>query len=171
MAVAWNWHSASVRSLARQIASGSFHQRRPFCQLRLRFCRAVVLMRSHDRLMSFELRDPWTTPIDGQIGWLQPRMNASPEPRRIACMPRRYAWMRVACGSWKRPPCMAPQKFASNLKYVQPHFSRIVRRSEEHTSELQSQSNLVCRLLLEKKKKKTIIRENIRRKNRVRTHS
>src|SRR2546427_2549800 len=29
-----------------------------------------------------------------------------------------------------------------------------VYRSEEHTSELQSQSNLVCRLLLEKKKKK-----------------
>src|SRR2546430_5875647 len=27
------------------------------------------------------------------------------------------------------------------------------RRSEEHTSELQSQSNLVCRLLLEKKKR------------------
>src|SRR2546430_8601307 len=30
---------------------------------------------------------------------------------------------------------------------------RILERSEEHTSELQSQSNLVCRLLLEKKKK------------------
>src|SRR5438270_6688832 len=30
------------------------------------------------------------------------------------------------------------------------------RRSEEHTSELQSQSNLVCRLLLEKKNKTTI---------------
>src|SRR2546430_10798472 len=30
--------------------------------------------------------------------------------------------------------------------------SRCVKRSEEHTSELQSQSNLVCRLLLEKKK-------------------
>src|SRR2546430_4121962 len=28
-----------------------------------------------------------------------------------------------------------------------------IERSEEHTSELQSQSNLVCRLLLEKKKK------------------
>src|SRR5688572_31516853 len=28
-----------------------------------------------------------------------------------------------------------------------------IHRSEEHTSELQSQSNLVCRLLLEKKKK------------------
>src|SRR2546430_8392219 len=30
------------------------------------------------------------------------------------------------------------------------------KRSEEHTSELQSQSNLVCRLLLEKKKKKNL---------------
>src|SRR2546430_5640978 len=33
--------------------------------------------------------------------------------------------------------------------------SRNCRRSEEHTSELQSQSNLVCRLLLGKKNKKT----------------
>src|SRR5688572_11778629 len=32
------------------------------------------------------------------------------------------------------------------------HHARLRRRSEEHTSELQSQSNLVCRLLLEKKK-------------------
>src|SRR2546430_8545001 len=37
----------------------------------------------------------------------------------------------------------------------QPLFAldEITERSEEHTSELQSQSNLVCRLLLEKKKK------------------
>src|SRR3989475_8324468 len=34
---------------------------------------------------------------------------------------------------------------------LQPHRSETFR-SEEHTSELQSQSNLVCRLLLEKKK-------------------
>src|SRR5688572_32398860 len=33
-----------------------------------------------------------------------------------------------------------------------PRRRRPLRRSEEHTSELQSQSNLVCRLLLEKKK-------------------
>src|SRR5205807_10615186 len=32
--------------------------------------------------------------------------------------------------------------------------ARVGRRSEEHTSELQSPCNLVCRLLLEKKKKK-----------------
>src|SRR5688572_31957470 len=36
-------------------------------------------------------------------------------------------------------------------------------RSEEHTSELQSQSNLVCRLLLEKKKKKKIKKQNNKR--------
>src|SRR2546430_11317593 len=35
-----------------------------------------------------------------------------------------------------------------------PEEAMFVDRSEEHTSELQSQSNLVCRLLLEKKKKK-----------------
>src|SRR2546427_4359591 len=36
-------------------------------------------------------------------------------------------------------------------------------RSEEHTSELQSQSNLVCRLLLEKKKKKDLNKSHHRR--------
>src|SRR2546430_12817708 len=35
-------------------------------------------------------------------------------------------------------------------------------RSEEHTSELQSQSNLVCRLLLEKKKNKRRVRTDTR---------
>src|SRR5688572_32248916 len=38
-----------------------------------------------------------------------------------------------------------------------------VARSEEHTSELQSQSNLVCRLLLEKKKKRQKIQPSQRR--------
>src|SRR2546430_11266692 len=38
---------------------------------------------------------------------------------------------------------------------VEQNVERTLReRSEEHTSELQSQSNLVCRLLLEKKKNK-----------------
>src|SRR2546430_15469753 len=35
-----------------------------------------------------------------------------------------------------------------------PALTSSLMRSEEHTSELQSQSNLVCRLLLEKKKTK-----------------
>src|SRR2546430_12654734 len=38
-----------------------------------------------------------------------------------------------------------------------------LKRSEEHTSELQSQSNLVCRLLLEKKKNATSIAAMITR--------
>src|SRR2546426_9079648 len=46
---------------------------------------------------------------------------------------------RRECVLWPGRPCGRPQP---------------VRRSEEHTSELQSPCNLVCRLLLEKKKKK-----------------
>src|SRR5688572_32138689 len=41
----------------------------------------------------------------------------------------------------------------SSRKGAGIEFGRKEPRSEEHTSELQSQSNLVCRLLLEKKKK------------------
>src|SRR2546427_162562 len=42
--------------------------------------------------------------------------------------------------------------FMTSPLRIAPFFD--ANRSEEHTSELQSQSNLVCRLLLEKKKKK-----------------
>src|SRR2546430_9339178 len=42
---------------------------------------------------------------------------------------------------------------ASRARAIPPLHVVRGRRSEEHTSELQSQSNLVCRLLLEKKKK------------------
>src|SRR2546430_7138497 len=38
------------------------------------------------------------------------------------------------------------------LRNLGKPFEQVESRSEEHTSELQSQSNLVCRLLLEKKK-------------------
>src|SRR5688572_31772058 len=51
-------------------------------------------------------------------------------------------------------PAAPERNRASNVRF-DPSERRVVRlRSEEHTSELQSQSNLVCRLLLEKKKKK-----------------
>src|SRR2546430_6214555 len=52
---------------------------------------------------------------------------------------------RLAVGSL---PAQNPEAEA-----VQVHGMGHRDRSEEHTSELQSQSNLVCRLLLEKKKK------------------
>src|SRR5207302_3399628 len=46
----------------------------------------------------------------------------------------------------QRPPVHAP--FAQ----VEPNCRLLLLRSEEHTSELQSRENLVCRLLLEKEK-------------------
>src|SRR5256886_3032948 len=45
-------------------------------------------------------------------------------------------------------------KDGAHRKILLPEIPR--QRSEEHTSELQSQSNLVCRLLLEKKKTKAL---------------
>src|SRR5688572_31882138 len=62
------------------------------------------------------------------------------------------------CGSVRLPPLGD-----GNIVALSTMVARLVvlallmaaaSRSEEHTSELQSQSNLVCRLLLEKKKKK-----------------
>src|SRR2546430_10880757 len=48
----------------------------------------------------------------------------------------------------------AKAKEAEAAKALVKFLSSALARSEEHTSELQSQSNLVCRLLLEKKKRK-----------------
>src|SRR2546430_12616636 len=50
-----------------------------------------------------------------------------------------------------RPACR-PDAQAGLRRAGGGHDQRAATRSEEHTSELQSQSNLVCRLLLEKKK-------------------
>src|SRR2546427_6931978 len=49
-----------------------------------------------------------------------------------------------------------PKDRGCNCNALHIHSRSFCSRSEEHTSELQSQSNLVCRLLLEKKKKKTM---------------
>src|SRR5690242_20904982 len=54
------------------------------------------------------------------------------------------------CARW-RPPADAPAAPARSA--TTPATSPPGSRSEEHTSELQSHVNLVCRLLLEKKKK------------------
>src|SRR5947207_7540340 len=51
----------------------------------------------------------------------------------------------------------AKEEIARELGLDQPIPSSRAIRSEEHTSELQSHSDLVCRLLLEKKKTKTIM--------------
>src|SRR5207302_10122300 len=50
-----------------------------------------------------------------------------------------------------------PDTFVAGMMHLQPHPLKKVSgtRSEEHTSELQSRENLVCRLLLEKKNNTT----------------
>ena len=51
---------------------------------------------------------------------------------------------------WKPP---VPDEIADWQPMTIPDYDSLRIRSEEHTSELQSLTNLVCRLLLEKKKK------------------
>src|SRR5260370_17562076 len=64
---------------------------------------------------------------------------------------------RVAPRTWQRRLCVQPRAWrpAANPPEHVAMLARLLgkRRSEEHTSELQSHLNLVCRLLLEKKKK------------------
>src|SRR5436309_10814026 len=60
---------------------------------------------------------------------------------------------RARCGSPPRLVYSSIEASAANERDA-PRPSRTRTRSEEHTSELQSRENLVCRLLLEKKKKK-----------------
>src|SRR5688572_32324769 len=53
--------------------------------------------------------------------------------------------------SWPHRPWLLPRFLRLDRRSQEPGEQPRAVRSEEHTSELQSQSNLVCRLLLEKK--------------------
>src|SRR2546427_3757650 len=59
-----------------------------------------------------------------------------------------FALLAIALLLW-----ITLRRISDVLLTLVPLLVAAVVRSEEHTSELQSQSNLVCRLLLEKKKK------------------
>src|SRR5205085_9170726 len=56
--------------------------------------------------------------------------------------------LNEAVGDWERGTSKDYRDYDKSMR-------RLRSRSEEHTSELQSQAKLVCRLLLEKKKKET----------------
>src|SRR5207302_5629015 len=78
--------------------------------------------------------------------------------------------LHLSGGNWRQIKMSARQVFATDQQFAikvksrkrelliccEYLPSRHFYRSEEHTSELQSRENLVCRLLLEKKKKKKI---------------
>src|SRR2546430_3774763 len=77
----------------------------------------------------------------------------SPDPSGDPALPPTVASTsaRSRPSPWRSESRDAP--VCSSVPQV-PNQAEATRRSEEHTSELQSQSNLVCRLLLEKKKNK-----------------
>src|SRR5690349_23853022 len=82
---------------------------------------------------------PYTTLFRSAGACAPGRISSASRVRRSALCPWRASRRRSTCGS-------------ANA------------RSEEHTSELQSRRDLVCRLLLEKKKKKKIKREKMNQK-------
>src|SRR3989454_5631387 len=75
---------------------------------------------------------------------------------RARCGPRRTGSRRERRGGEVPAPARAVDRQADPLRGERergrPRLGRREVRSEEHTSELQSPCNLVCRLLLEKKK-------------------
>src|SRR2546430_8603415 len=86
---------------------------------------------------------PYTTLFRSSLtGWIAPSMGGE----RVGTCGSPYQHGSSSC--W--PTSSASTSGVSDLSTC----SRF--RSEEHTSELQSQSNLVCRLLLEKKKTHTL---------------
>src|SRR5438132_6618891 len=94
---------------------------------------------------AFSFRAPWAPARASQARGLWGYFATSCWPRaswpaRSLSKPFRVIWI------WSRSASDAPAAFCSAS-------ARLVLRSEEHTSELQSHSDLVCRLLLEKKKK------------------
>src|SRR5579864_8756439 len=76
----------------------------------------------------------WASCIHCSTGWPKP------------IEPRCWSMICAACG--RAPASCSPCKLT-----CEPISQATKPRSEEHTSELQSHVNLVCRLLLEKKKK------------------
>src|SRR2546430_12688794 len=72
-----------------------------------------------------------------------PGPNDSERPGSVLVFPK------FRPGLFRTVPPLPRNTFEISVTCPQDDFAR----SEEHTSELQSQSNLVCRLLLEKKKK------------------
>src|SRR2546426_7291824 len=77
-----------------------------------------------------------------RLGSMSPKPSEKRQVVRFAFYKLDNAWRRLS----------AERQASSKLEFGET-IERFAGRSEEHTSELQSPCNLVCRLLLEKKKK------------------
>src|SRR5688500_19116860 len=88
-----------------------------------------------------------------QGDWSSDVCSSDLDPGRFPGVPRSrksLSGLRDARGRIASTP-----PFGGSILQVSPQEEQRLARSEEHTSELQSPCNLVCRLLLEKKKQKT----------------
>src|SRR5256885_10219519 len=85
---------------------------------------------------------PYTTLFRSQDG--NEQVHSSRIAHSAASKRRLTAYGRVVAG----------QRFAQRRRVKAARIGRREQRSEEHTSELQSPCNLVCRLLLEKKNRR-----------------
>src|SRR5256886_12587952 len=94
----------------------------------------LLSRRATSRSASSRFRYPPSAPSSGEPVQPAQRRSSTRRPR-----------------SKRNTSCSTSSIFSSSTKANSASWHR---RSEEHTSELQSQSNLVCRLLLEKKKQK-----------------
>src|SRR2546430_3987248 len=68
----------------------------------------------------------------------------------------RKTWNHAA-GHDAAQSALPNQRFAGIIETTADTMAPVIRRSEEHTSELQSQSHLVCRLLLEQNKSAALV--------------
>src|SRR2546429_2644150 len=74
-------------------------------------------------------------------------------PRSTLFPTRRSSDLRLLMGYYRKINAAQLPDGVGKMKQFACWFTHGVGRSEEHTSELQSRLHLVCRLLLEKKKK------------------
>src|SRR3712207_9310774 len=79
-----------------------------------------------------------------------PKSTLLPHPTLFPSSPPRTAVRRTQRGRSESAGRSAP---TMSIVTAPPRSASVTERSEEHTSELQSRQYLVCRLLLEKKKK------------------
>src|SRR5207244_7636217 len=103
--------------------------------------KSKIGMRADPKWLNLELPGspvPWTTAAVGHGENLNRRF----------CNPINYAIGETA----EEIPLRSVQVHRPSLRSALHLTDRVIERSEEHTSELQSPDHLVCRLLLEKKK-------------------
>src|SRR3989454_4417004 len=83
---------------------------------------------------------------------LSPHVRAADRAVPLGAAPASESYLNI-------PKLIAAAR-TTQCQALHPGYGFLSERSEEHTSELQSPCNLVCRLLLEKKKKRIVYEHN-----------